>query len=325
MVLYDKCSGYRCVDSYFSRSFVKAVINEVNLGHGEREAANQIILDYLSTDSEGKSKPLNILTDLGNFLHKNYASTNTSADLEHLFATQSPATDWVFYLAIPPAKYERMCGMITDHFRLAEANIDLPESAQTRKIVLLEKPFQVGADKADKLAALLEGSETQVRGLSFYAVDHYAAKWTLSEIPDLVTNLAVFRQFVNQADEIIIELLERQDIPDFRLGYMATTGLFADMMPHALVPLQFLFGGKEVHVNVKNSRLLVCGSYKGYQQQLTNWINNNPASKYDVKNETYFSLELEIWVSVTQGLRPMLYPVGREVRSSRPEGFSHIP
>ena len=106
--------------------------------------------------------------------------------------------------------------------------------------------------------------EEESLGLRFYSVDHYAAKWTLSRLPAMVHELQTFRDIVSNTERVVIDLSEKKAIPTSRTGYMASTGLFNDMMPHALVALQFLFAGKRVVVRRDRSECLAVGSEENF-------------------------------------------------------------
>ena len=137
--------------------------------------------------------------------------------------------------------------------------------------------------------------EEESPGFQFYSVDHYAAKWTLSRLPAMVRELQTFRDIVSNTERVVIDLVETKDIPEFRTSYMASTGLFNDMMPHALVALQFLFAGKRVTVRGNSSECLVVGAHEDFVSAAGNLpqdLDDNPHSL-----ETYFSLKIELCVS----------------------------
>jgi hypothetical protein len=113
----------------------------------------------------------------------------------------------------------------------------------------------------------------------------------------LINKIPNFKKFVEHVDEIIIELLEDKPIPPLRLNYMARTGLFFDMMPHILIPIQILFAGKTVTYTAEK---IVVGYYKGFDTQVSKWLANK-TEKIDVRYETYFSLQLKLKISNKQG------------------------
>ncbi|NIM13666.1 MAG: hypothetical protein GTO45_16230, partial [Candidatus Aminicenantes bacterium] len=57
------------------------------------------------------------------------------------------------------------------------------------KVFLLEKPLQETSKKARELADYIQEIENDEKyhDFHFFAVDHYAAKWTLSQLPALNT------------------------------------------------------------------------------------------------------------------------------------------
>ena len=113
----------------------------------------------------------------------------------------------------------------------------------------------------------------------------------------LLNSISELRHFVfHEIQEIIIDLSEAQSIPKYRFPYMATTGLFYDMMPHALIPLQMLFAG----IKVKCEPELLCvGQYldedgKSYKDMVEAWATNQGVDQSTLRCETYFSIMLKL-------------------------------
>jgi hypothetical protein len=245
-----------------------------------------------------KGRLRHILTDLGLFLFKNYAVSKTQDDIQALFSGLTDnynEMDWIFYLGTPPTNYREIIDYIKDYF-YNDSRKKKNQSSPAR-IFLLEKPLQDTSSLAKQLAEYVKGIENNPSylGFRFFAVDHYAAKWTLSQLPALNT-IPSFSNFIDNVDEIIIELLEDKDIPDLRLNYMAKTGLFFDMMPHILLPLQFLFAGKNLTYEASQTCV---GYYKGYDEQIAKWRKSVEEKKQNVRPETYFSLKLVLTITNT--------------------------
>jgi hypothetical protein len=204
--------------------------------------------------------------------------------------------DWIFYIGIPPTEYRRIIDSIKDYF---SNSMSYGTHLGPARVFLLEKPLQEYYEKASEFSIYLNDPNNKFKDLRFhfFAVDHYAAKWALWQLP-VLNEIQNFKNFIEEVDEIIIELLEDKTIPELRLNYMARTGLFFDMMPHALIPIQFLFSGKALKcVEVKK---LVVSYYKGYETDVQNWqcmTAVKPRIMNDIRYETYFSLRLALMVS----------------------------
>ncbi len=276
--LYRRCLAYSCLRLYFESAFVRQV--EAN---GEEGDTLEVLLERkLLYD---RRPPL---TDLGHFLVDNYCDTGSEAARQALFTRYPDEGDWIFYLAIHPTQYRGFIESLRSHF--GDSSV---RSKGTTKVVLLEKPFQLTSESASELAAYLKEVSKEVPALRFFAVDHYAAKWSLSEIPLLRETAPSFARFVDNSSEVIIELLERQTTPRFRFGYMVPTGLYFDMMPHALVPLQFLYSERIVSAE---ARLLAAGAYRGYREEVENWLEDQGRGITPCY-ETYFSLRLDLEIA----------------------------
>ncbi len=285
--LYCRCQDYRQLDSYFTSEF-QALIDP---GNAPGSINPRDVEEKITTMEEAMDD--SILTPLGQFIIENYRMTASRENFTAVFAgPQLIDTDWIFYLALPPTAYKTICRYIQAQFKGAAPRL---AASDTRKLVLIEKPFQTSLKQAEELAGELEAMEDEPLGFQFYSVDHYAAKWTLSRLPAMVRELQTFRDIVSNTERIVIDLAEDKDVPEFRTGYMASTGLFNDMMPHALVALQFLFAGKKVRVLGDRSECLVIGAHEDYMAATRKLQGDGEASHPNL--ETYFSLKLELCVS----------------------------
>ncbi len=285
--LYSRCRDYRQLDNYFTREFQELM--SLQGGDGNHDVLD---VEKAIASVEGEAEEP-ILTPLGQFIIANYQVTASEQDFTSVFSTpQIIDTDWIFYLALPPAAYTTICSRIQGRFKDATPHF---ETSDTRKLILIEKPFQTSLKKARDLADILEVMEEESPGFQFYSVDHYAAKWTLSRLPAMVRELQTFRDIVSNTERVVIDLVETKDIPEFRTSYMASTGLFNDMMPHALVALQFLFAGKRVTVRGNRSECLVVGTHEDFVSAAGNLPQDLQDSPHSL--ETYFSLKIELCVS----------------------------
>ncbi|HAO97119.1 MAG TPA: hypothetical protein DCQ96_13750 [Verrucomicrobiales bacterium] len=293
--LYSKCKDNHQLESYFTRSFLDNLEQAGDTGEPNSKDLEQGVIDA-HTNSETE-----ILTSLGQFLVANYCATGTAAEFDSVFTnSQIIDSDWIFYLALPPTAYADTCRRIRDKFRDAAPH---SEASNTRKLILLEKPFQTTLEEATDLARDLETMEEESLGLQFYSVDHYAAKWTLSRLPAMVHELQTFRDIVSNTERVVIDLSEKKTIPTSRTGYMASTGLFNDMMPHALVALQFLFAGKSVVVRRDRSECLAVGSEENFMAA-ADQIQTDGGAAASLNLETYFSIKIELRVSEPDGSCP---------------------
>jgi hypothetical protein len=302
--LYKKCDGYDCLWRYFQKSFLKRIETEKRQQNiNTPKLFDQLLIEVFEEEINNRRyrkiidllEPLkSILTPLGLFLVENYKTSGTPAEIITILSEKPDEMDWIFYIGIPPTEYRNVIDSIKDYF-FNPMNHENPSGPA--RVFLLEKPLQENYDNASKFSKYLNDlSNLKNLRFHFFAVDHYAAKWTLWQLP-LLNIISNFINFIDKVDEIIIELIEDRTIPDIRLNYMAKTGLFFDMMPHALIPIQFLFAGKTVKcVEVKK---LVVSYYKGYENEVENWKNmaGKPNTINDIRYETYFSLQLTLMVS----------------------------
>ncbi len=291
--LYDRCVGRQCERDYFTRPFLEAFNEKLK---GKKIASNhkqELLKELFHEYARG------CLTDLGLFVVTNYQCTKSEADRQVVFSQAPDDADWIFYLAIPPERYKEFIDHAVSYFSERERESGTEEKP-TKKAFLLEKPLQTTSAAAANLTKTLNKYHAKDENIKFFAVDHYAAKWSLSQIPYLLEAVPSFHSFVDEADQIIIELLERQTTPPYRFDFMVNTGLYFDMMPHALVPLQFLFVGKEVTWNAISC---LAGCYTGFRDEVANWQrkhNQHKSSKKigekDLKVETYFYIQLDLTV-----------------------------
>jgi len=305
--LYKKCYGYGCLGRYFKKSSLKKIeIERKQRNINTPELFDQRLIEFFEEQFNNEEykktidplEPLkSMLTTLGIFLMENYKKSGTPAEIKTILSEKPDEMDWIFYIGIPPTEYKGIIDSIKDYF---SNTMSRENHSGPARVFLLEKPLQENYNKALKFSKYLidEKNENKFKelGFHFFAVDHYAAKWALWQLPVLNT-IPNFINFIDKVDEIIIELLEDKTIPELRLNYMAKTGLFFDMMPHALIPIQFLFAGKAIKCEEVNK--LVVGYYKGYDTDVENW--KEMAGKGDIMNdiryETYFSLRLSLMIS----------------------------
>ncbi len=284
--LYKKCTDYNSVNFYFTSVFLQAIKDSQLKSFGQTLTECEIrglISIYKET----------ALTKLGNFLMDNYQCTKAdgSQAVGALMSKAPDETNWIFFLAIAPDYYGDFIDAVFNYFTTHKVK------DETKKIFLLEKPFQTNSVKSSLLSKKLNALHKKHPNFKFFAIDHYAAKWSIAHIPYLMEEVPSFRDFVNESDEIIIELLERQKIPRYRLNYMANTGLYLDMMPHALVPLQFIYAGKIVSWTAES---IVQGTYEGYTDMVGEWLTERgergKRKLAELNIETYFSLKLTLTI-----------------------------
>lgn len=306
--LYEKCQGYQCLDRYFTKE-CKQEIERIKKNKSDSTTPDEIdeqlsdCFDKLLAsmgDQKLEVRLGKVLTNLGVFLFNNYRVSMTETDIESLFTVLTESyteMDWIFYLGTPPSKYKEIIDYIKDYFNEKAGEKKCPSGPA--KVFLLEKPLQDTSKEARELANYIKKIEKDAKyhDFHFFAVDHYAAKWTLSQLPALST-VPSFSNFIARVDEIIIELLEDKDIPDIRLNYMAKTGLFFDMMPHIILPLQLFFVEKKVTYEVGE---IIVGYYKGYDSQIEKWLEKQKKEEKEIniRPETYFNLKLVLTITDT--------------------------
>jgi hypothetical protein len=308
--LYVKCCGYRCLELYFIKDFLQKVekIKEDRPSMTLDEILDSCCEELLTNERDRTlmDRQSEILTKPGIFLVDNYEMSGTSTDIYALFSGLSDShedIDWIFYLGIQPENYQKVINYIKNYFLNAPRkkqkittndNNSKSSASGPARIFILEKPLQETSEKAKDIARYIEELQREYKylGFHFFAVDHYASKWTLSQLP-VLKKIPNFEKFIDNVDEIIIELLEDKDIPFARMNYMAKTGLYFDMMTHILIPLQFLFSGKDVKYKAKK---IFVGYYDGYDDQIEEWLKEQD-EELEVKPETYFSLELDLIVA----------------------------
>lgn len=312
--IYEKCEGYQCLGRYFTQECIHNVerIQKNKSNSTTPDETDEQLTDCFdklltSMGYQTQEEQLGqVLTKLGVFLFNNYKVSKTSIDLESLFSglTESyTEMDWIFYLGTPPSTYKEIIDYIKNYFCEEVGKKKCPSGPA--KVFLLEKPLQDTSEEAGELADYIQEIENDEKyhNFHFFAVDHYAAKWTLSQLPALNT-VPSFSSFIDNVDEIIIELLEKKDIPYLRLNYMARTGLFFDMMPHILLPLQLFFAEKKV--TYEASKIIV-GYYKGYDSEIEKWLEEHKKrkreKKINIRPETYFNLQLVLTVTDTDKKR----------------------
>lgn len=307
--LYKKCDGYGCLGGYFKKSFLKKIeIGKKQQNINTPELFDQLLIEFfeeqLNNDEYKKTidplEPLkSMLKPLGMFLVENYKTSGTSSEIKTILSMKPDEMHWIFYMGIPPTKYKEVIESIENYF---SNSMSYENHSGPARVFLLEKPLQENYVKADEFSEILKNDKNKFEKLRFhfFAVDHYAAKWALWQLP-VLNEIPNFSNFIDRVDEIIIELLEDKTIPELRLNYMARTGLFFDMMPHALIPIQFLFAGKSLKCD--KVKKIIVGYYKGYESDVEKWRKKEVQKSFEciakknIKYETYFSLELELIVS----------------------------
>ncbi len=281
-VIYEKVVGYKCVERYF-KSVVQTNASGQELDQHERAT---VLKNALSNNELTR-----VLTDLCIFLLDNYHCTESNDDRHKLFeiGPSSAEADWIFYLAINPDGYLDI---------LEDLNSYVSYFPDINVIALLEKPFQKTGDKAEYLAEKIEKWEESSKGkFKVFVVDHYAAKWSISQIPRL-TATPGFMEFLYDVDHISVELVESKITDEHRFEYMGSTGLFFDMMPHVLTPLQFLLGPTVSVRLLSKPEYKFFGSYEGYVKDIKEWRKNHDSrdKKSVPLNETYFCAHFKMVV-----------------------------
>jgi glucose-6-phosphate 1-dehydrogenase len=137
--------------------------------------------------------------------------------------------NYLFYLATPPNMYEVITG------NLAIQGLNKPEDGQSWRRIIIEKPFGISLESAQKLNAkvLKVFSEEQV-----YRIDHYLGKETVQNI--LVTRFSngIFEPLWNRNFIERVEITSAESIGvENRGGYYDSAGALRDMIQNHLLQL----------------------------------------------------------------------------------------
>ncbi len=298
-VIYEKVVGYKCVEKYF-KSVVQTNASGQELDQHERAT---VLKNALSNNELTR-----VLTDLCIFLLDNYHCTESNDDRHKLFeiGPSSAEADWIFYLAINPDAYP---GVLEDLHSYVSYFPDI------NVIALLEKPFQKSGDKAEYLVEKIEKWEESLKGkFKVFVVDHYAAKWSISQIPRL-TSTPGYLEFLYDVDQVSVELVESKTTDEHRFEYMGSTGLFFDMMPHVLTPLQFLLGPTVSVRLLSEPEYRFFGAYEGYVKDIEEWRKKHGYGDQESAslNETYFCAHFKIVVEFPDTLGKVGKPREKEI------------
>ena len=169
--LYKKCNDFNSVNLYFTSPFLQA-IKDAELKSSGQSLTEGEIRNLFSIYKETS------LTKLGFFLMDNYQCTKAegSQAVDTLMSKAPDETNWIFFLAIAPDYYEDFINAVFKYFTFFK------KKDESKKIFLLEKPFQTNAIKSSVLSKKLNALHNAYPNFKFFAVDHYAAKWSIAHI-----------------------------------------------------------------------------------------------------------------------------------------------
>lgn len=235
--------------------------------------------------------------------------------LSGIDAESGVASQYLFYLAIPPEIFQTVIGC------LAGAGLQ-DESAGMARRIFVEKPFGSDLQSAKELVDSISQhfSERQI-----YRIDHYLAKETAQNILTFRFNNPIIEDVWGRQciDHIQITAAEKIDI-EGRAGFYESMGALRDIVQSHLLQLLALMlmeapqelNSQGIHAE-KLAALrsiqplqpghiteqVVRGQYESYREEV-----NNPSTT----TETYVALKLEVANSRWGGV-PVLLRTGKAV------------
>src|ERR1700737_94782 len=135
-------------------------------------------------------------------------------------------------------------------------------------VVLIEKPLGAPPE------AYREFLETASGGVEIVAADHYYFKLEVRLLQLLLTEERTLRDFLDNVEEIRIEILEEQPLT----GAAADIGVIADLIPHAFAIISLLTPIDHIHLDPQSP--LLVGRHEGLQGQRESYARMNGSFPY---------------------------------------------
>ncbi|HSS60903.1 MAG TPA: GAF domain-containing protein [Candidatus Limnocylindrales bacterium] len=130
-------------------------------------------------------------------------------------------------------------------------------------VVLIEKPLGAPPDDYRKFL------ETAPGGVEIVAADHYYFKLEVRLLAMLLTEERTLRDFLDNVEEIRIEILEEQPLT----GAAADIGVIADLIPHAFAIISLLTPIDRIKLNAESPLLI--GRHEGFTGQRESYARMN--------------------------------------------------
>ena len=130
-------------------------------------------------------------------------------------------------------------------------------------VILIEKPLGAPPE------AYREFLDTAPGGVEIVAADHYYFKLEVRLLQLLLTEERTLRDFLDNVEEIRIEILEEQPLT----GAAADIGVIADLIPHAFAIISLLTPIDHIHLDVESP--LLVGRHEGLLGQRESYARMN--------------------------------------------------
>ncbi len=135
-------------------------------------------------------------------------------------------------------------------------------------VILIEKPLGAPPE------AYREFLDTAPGGVEIVAADHYYFKLEVRLLQLLLTEERTLRDFLDNVEEIRIEILEEQPLT----GAAADIGVIADLIPHAFAIISLLTPIDHIHLDADSP--LMVGRHEGLQGQRESYARMNGSFAY---------------------------------------------
>ncbi len=130
-------------------------------------------------------------------------------------------------------------------------------------VVLIEKPLGAPPDEYRKFLDVAPG------GVEIVAADHYYFKLEVRLLAMLLTEERTLRDFLDNVEEIRIEILEEQPLT----GAAADIGVIADLIPHAFAIISLLTPIDRINLDPETPLLI--GRHEGFTGQRESYARMN--------------------------------------------------
>jgi GAF domain-containing protein len=130
-------------------------------------------------------------------------------------------------------------------------------------VVLIEKPLGAPPDEYREFLDNASG------GVEIVAADHYYFKLEVRLLQLLLTEERTLRDFLDNVEEIRIEILEEQPL----VGAAADIGVIADLIPHAFAIISLLTPIDRIHLDAESP--LMVGRHEGLTGQRESYARMN--------------------------------------------------
>ena len=136
-------------------------------------------------------------------------------------------------------------------------------------VVLIEKPLGSPPDEYRKFL------DTAPGGVEIVAADHYYFKLEVRLLAMLLTEERTLRDFLDNVEEIRIEILEEQPLT----GAAADIGVIADLIPHAFAIISLLTPIDRIKLDLESP--LQIGRHEGFSGQRESYARMNATFQHE--------------------------------------------